>query len=58
MNPQLYAMCRAGTDPAIDRALEDASDPWSKVKKAMAEGIDWGMVDEITGKLVEAREEA
>lgn len=54
MNPQLYALCRAGTDPAITRALEEASDPWSKVKKAIKDGIDWDQVDDITNSLTGA----
>jgi len=57
VNPRLYELCRQGTDPAITQALEEAADPWSKVKKVMKANIDWGMVDEIASKLTEAREQ-
>ena len=56
MNMGLYNLCRAGTDPAITRALEEARDPWSTVKKAMKANIDWDMVDEIAEKLTQARQ--
>lgn len=58
VNAQLYVLCRSGTDPAITRALEEAADPLSKVKKAIAAGIDWGMVDDITNALQGARQES
>ena len=56
LNMGLYSLCRAGTDPAITRALEEARDPWSAVKKAMKANIDWDMVDEIAEKLTQARQ--
>ena len=56
LNMGLYNLCRAGTDPAITRALEEARDPWSTVKKAMKANIDWDMVDEIAEKLTQARQ--
>jgi hypothetical protein len=58
VNPQLYALCRAGTDPAITRALEEARDPWAKIQRMARENIDWTVVDDITSKLTEARAEA
>lgn len=41
VNSQLYALCRAGTDPAIDRALET---PREKLSRLLA-------VDEVLDKL-------
>jgi hypothetical protein len=58
MNPQLYALCREGTDPAITRALEEARDPWAKIERMARENIDWTVVDDITSKLTEARADA
>ena len=58
MNPQLYALCRAGTDPAITEALEIARSPWGKIQKAAKDAIDWGQVEEITGHLLRAKIDA
>jgi len=52
MNPQLYALCREGTDPAIDRALEDARDPIAKLKRKLTtalEEAEW--FDELQDKV-------
>jgi hypothetical protein len=57
VNPRLYALCRQGTDPAITRALEEAMDPWDRIKKLAQKNIDWSVVDEIASKLTEARAE-
>lgn len=58
MNGQLYALCRAGTDPAITEALEIARSPWGKIQKAAKNAIDWGQVEEITSNLLRAKLEA
>jgi hypothetical protein len=50
----LYQLCRAGTDPAIDRALEEARSPWGQVAKLARQYIDWDQVTAITNSLIGA----
>ena len=51
---QLYDMCRAGTDPAVTRFLEEERSPFGAVMKAARKNIDWDMVDDITNSLTAA----
>ena len=51
---QLYDMCRAGTDPAITRFLEEERSPFGAVMKAARKNLDWDMVDDITNSLTTA----
>lgn len=52
MNPRLYALCRAGTDPAIDRALQESVDPLARMKRKLTvalEQAEW--FDELQEKI-------
>jgi hypothetical protein len=44
---RLYDLCRAGTDPAVTRFLEEERSPWGAVIRAARKNIDWDMVNEI-----------
>ena len=54
MNPELYALCRAGTDPAITDALELARDPLKKLQRKLAEALDTeNLKEQLAGAMMD-----
>lgn len=53
VNGQLYDMCRAGSDPAITRALEEKKNPLAKMRRKLTNLT----VGELEETVLEAWEE-